>query len=310
MLPAFPQFKKIDLSDKADIENITSQFPPYSDFNFLSMWVWNIQEAMRISEHNGNLVVMFTDYLTGEPFYSFLGNNKVNETVEDLLELSKKEKIEPVLKLMPEDSIKNLDKNKFEIKEERNHFDYIYPIEKIQSYVGSRHKKHRESTRFFARNYNFEAKQLDLTDKANHKLLVDLIDLWVKNKKEKAGTNNNDFDLDDFYNEYLALKKLFTAPASLLKSVVCFSVFVDGKLSAFMIDEKVSKDYCISHFGKIDKSHRGNLQLLMQNSAKMFFDLGVNYYNDEQDLGRENLRSAKSSYELAHFLKKYTVSLR
>ena len=49
MLPTFPEFKPLELSDKNDVENFTSKFPPYSDFNFVSMWCWDIKEEMRIS---------------------------------------------------------------------------------------------------------------------------------------------------------------------------------------------------------------------------------------------------------------------
>ncbi len=34
MLPQFPQFKPLELTDKEDIENFTKNFPPYSDFSF------------------------------------------------------------------------------------------------------------------------------------------------------------------------------------------------------------------------------------------------------------------------------------
>ena len=93
MIPEFPQFKPIELSDKQEVEKITSQYPPYSDFNFVSMWSWDIKGEMRLSMLNGNLVVKFNDYITGEPFYSFLGKNKLNETAEILLNLSKEEKL-------------------------------------------------------------------------------------------------------------------------------------------------------------------------------------------------------------------------
>ncbi len=38
MLPQFPQFKPLELTDKSDIEAITKQHLPYSDFNFVSLW--------------------------------------------------------------------------------------------------------------------------------------------------------------------------------------------------------------------------------------------------------------------------------
>lgn len=302
--------KVIELSDKKDVEKFTSQFPPYSDFNFISMWAWDIKGLMRLSQLNGNLVVRFTDYLTREPFYSYLGKNKVDETAAVLLDHSAIEGIQPVLRLVPEVSVSSLDNQQYLIVEERNHFDYIYQIEKIQSYEGSLHKKHREVVRSFMRKHDHRVTRLDLSDKSNHKQLIDLVHIWIENKKRKKGDEINYEDLAEFHNEYLALRKLLSAPPEFFNSVICFVVYVNEKLSGFMIDERVSGDYCISHFGKLDTSHSGNMQMLMQNSAQTFFDLGVNYYNDEQDLGLGNLRSAKSSYELAHFLKKFSVALR
>jgi hypothetical protein len=64
MIPQFPKFKKIDLADLKEIEQFTKQFSPYSDYNFISLWAWNINDAVCISKLNGNLVVRFINYLT------------------------------------------------------------------------------------------------------------------------------------------------------------------------------------------------------------------------------------------------------
>ena len=115
MIPQFPEFKKLELSDKEEIQKMTQKYPPYSDFNFVSMWSWDIKGEMRISVLNENLVVRFTDYITGKLFYSFLGDNEVSETAKKLLDLSKAEGLTPELKLIPEHSVKNLDLSKFNL---------------------------------------------------------------------------------------------------------------------------------------------------------------------------------------------------
>ena len=171
MLPEFPNFKKLELSDKEDVEKITHKYPPYSDFNFVSMWSWDIKGEMRISQLNGNLVVRFTDYITGDPFYSFLGNNKVNETAETLLQFCKKEGAKTILELVPEDSIKGLNIKKFNIEEDRDHFDYIYPINSIASYLGSEYQKHRKMVRRFEKQHKFEILTLNLMNVNNQKLI-------------------------------------------------------------------------------------------------------------------------------------------
>ena len=309
MIPEFPQFKPIELSDKEEVEKITHKYPPYSDFNFVSMWSWDIKGEMLISMLHGNLVVGFTDYLTGEPFYSFLGNNEVNDTVEKLLELSKKEgSINPTLKLVPEDSIKGLDEKKFKIIEDRNHFDYIFSHEKISMYNGAEYKKQRNKVRAFETKHKYEILTLNLTDKNNQKLILDLIEYWISKKKSKNGIVEDYLNMGDLENELIAFKKLMQASSLLLKSLICFSLFIDGTLAGFMINEKISKEYSLGHFSKADIKHDGIYQFLMQKNSKVFLDLGINYLNHEQDLGIDRLRDSKMRFRPIKFLKKYQLT--
>ena len=45
MLPKFPEFKKLELNDKAVLHSVTALLPPYSDFNFTSLFSWNVNDA-------------------------------------------------------------------------------------------------------------------------------------------------------------------------------------------------------------------------------------------------------------------------
>ena len=84
MIPNFPEFKALELSDREEIENITKQFPPYSDYHFPSMYIWDIHEPILLSVLNKNLVIRQSDCLTGEPFYSFIGTNSIEETINKI----------------------------------------------------------------------------------------------------------------------------------------------------------------------------------------------------------------------------------
>src|ERR1700753_2385770 len=102
MEPLFPQFKKLQLEDILKIKNYTDNFPPYSDYNFVSIYSYNTQELIEFSFLNNNLVILFEDYITGEPFFSFLGNAFVNNTIHQLFTLATKKNILPNLQLIPE----------------------------------------------------------------------------------------------------------------------------------------------------------------------------------------------------------------
>ena len=88
MITQFPDFKPLELFDKKYIETFTVQFPPYSDFNFTSIWAWNTNDKFQISNLNGNLVVLFYDYVSNNPFFSFIGSNKIEDTAARILEYS------------------------------------------------------------------------------------------------------------------------------------------------------------------------------------------------------------------------------
>ena len=55
MIPEFPEFKILELSDREEIECVTKHFPPYSDFHFMQMWIWDIHEPVTLSKLNNNL---------------------------------------------------------------------------------------------------------------------------------------------------------------------------------------------------------------------------------------------------------------
>ena len=112
MIPKFPDFKKLELSDKDIVEDFVSKYPPYSDFNFISLWAWDTDSKRMISELNNNLVVYFTDYLSGEPFISFIGTNKVERTSQELITYAQSLGIDPKLRFIPEESVRSLSKSK------------------------------------------------------------------------------------------------------------------------------------------------------------------------------------------------------
>ena len=124
MIPLFPKFIKLNLHHKYDINLCTFKFLPYCDFNFVSLWCYNIKNEIVLSVLNDNLIIKFTDYLTSKNFYSFFGDKKFEETCLILLKDSHKNHFEPQLKLIPEIFIKNRYK-KIDIKEDRHNFDYI-----------------------------------------------------------------------------------------------------------------------------------------------------------------------------------------
>ena len=300
-LPEFPKFKPLELSDKQDIEKITNKYPPYSDFNFVSMWSWDIKDEMRVSQFYGNLVVRFTDYLTGVPFYSFLGDNKVNETAEALLKLSKNEGLKPELRLVPESSINRLHNQQFNILEDRDHFDYILDNDKIQRHQG---KKLRYHSNLCNRLINesgakLTVRILDLNEEKQKQEILMLTSTWIRNKSFQNNNNVSSLEMD-------AIKRFFLINAVENLSI---GVFYNDKLIGCSINDPLEGDYFLCHFMKADSVFNGIYSFLFIETARMILDIGKKYTNIEQDLGILSLRQSKNSFEPAFFLKKYIVTV-
>jgi len=302
MVPIFPNFKKIELTDEKDIKKFTSEFLPYSDFNFISMWSWDIKGEMCFSQLNGNLVVRFTDYINGDPFYSFLGNNKVNETAKTLIELSEKEGIRPVLELISEESIKKIDDKKFKIEEDRTHFDYIFSTSQLATFVGKKYKTKRNDINKLLTLYP------DVVFKFENSIsptlregIANLSQKWTV-KKEL----NHEADNLSFENEKKALSKILQIESN---NLLIFTCFLNNNLLGFEIDEILSNRHSIAHFSKVDTSYNGLNDLLNMRLSQHLKNEGVEFCNWEQDLGIENLKKSKMSYSPIKFFKKYKVSL-
>jgi hypothetical protein len=299
MLPKFPNFKPIELSDKSDVETITSKYPPYSDFNFISMWSWDIKGQMRICQLNGNLAVRFTDYITSEPFYSFLGDNKVSESAKELLDLSKKDGLSPQLRLVPELVVKNLGKN-FKCSEDRDNFDYIYDMQIMAELRGNNFQTQRNRINQFTKSYEkWEIKKVNFNETYNKNNILSLFAQWIKNKGDNLLA-------EEYKNEFLSLNKLLIINKPEVFNLTCFEIYIDNKLMGFIISERIG-EYSVIHFEKADISFKGSYAFLMQQNSKMSAACDVKYLNFEQDLGVDSLRVSKTRYKPVNFLKKYFI---
>ncbi|HBE90795.1 MAG TPA: hypothetical protein DDW41_06325 [Candidatus Andersenbacteria bacterium] len=295
MIPEFPTFKKLEITDKKVIEDFTKQYPPYSDYNFTSLWSWDTKGEACFSFLNKNLVIKFNDYITGEPFYSFLGGHDVNSTIESLIAFVISEGRLPSLMLIPEDSIKGVKINPFTVSEDPGNFDYIYDLEKLREYKGSSYEQQRNMKNRFTRKYkNIEVVALDLTKVSDREIVQELNQQWEKNKG---------YRLD---NEEDAMARLLFPTNSF--QLISIGVLVDKSPVAFSINEVLTSRYAISHFVKANINFSGVYSYLMQATADALISRGCALLNYEQDLGVSGLRYSKTAFRPVCFLRKYVIS--
>lgn len=300
MLEKYPKFKKLNLRDKEEFDKYCSKFPPYSDFNFVSLWTYAVGDFCEVCMLNDSIVVKFKDYLTSEPFYSFLGNTRSKETIGELLKRSKKEGLKPELRLVPEvnliDDLVSISKT-YAVSEDRDNHDYILSIEEISAVKGNRYYAKKNLMNRFIANYpNFFVCELDLSDVKVQKEVVGLFMRWAKGKNRSA---------KDIRIELNATKRLIMNNEVL--KVCATGVYVKDRLVSYSFEEPVHDKHVMAHFGKSDYAYEGVVQFTERESAKYFNSLGYTYLNYEQDLGIEGLRKAKLLWHPIKYLRKFTV---
>ena len=303
MIPVFPVFKKLDLTDKEEFERKTNCFPPYSDYNFVSLWCYDTKQDVEISILHDNLVIKFLDYITTKPFYSFLGKNQLDNTIDTLLKFSKENNLPLDLKLIPEVCVDTLkDSRNYIVVEDRDNFDYILSTKELYELEGNIKRNFVNRSNRFKKSYNHSVVILDLTKASAKDEVLNLFYLWKKQKNQPRTEAEDDLTV----NELIAVKRLLDN-ANLL-NLYAVGIYSNSSLIALSINELVQDNYAMSHFEKADTSYTGVFQYLKHITAELLYKLGALYLNYEQDSGIEGLRQAKESYHPAFFLKKYIIS--
>lgn len=301
MNPVFPNFKSITQDDKVLIESITSKYPPYSDFNFISLYSWNTDGNTLFSILNNNLVIKMKDYTSEDTLFTFLGNNVINDTVDTLLPYAKRCGTD-TLTLIPEINFINNSGvfKKYSVEEDRDQFDYIYSLDAMIKMDGRVFRRHRNMIRNFEFNYASQVRteSLNLDDSNKQKEILFLYECWKDLKIKNSKT------VDE--TELLAIKNLLNL--QIKNNLVCYGLYIENNLIAFSIVEILPNNYCNIHFEKTNSDYKGIGDYLTLQIAKDMLKQGITYQNVEQDLGIEGLRRSKLSYNPETFLKKYKVT--
>jgi hypothetical protein len=299
MIPSFPQFKRLELNYKADIESFTRQFPPYSDFNFASMWCWDTQNRVHICRLAEHLVVQSTDDGTGEPFYSFLGRGSSQslQVAHTLLARACAEGHQPRLKPVPQEVVAPLGGTNLLFWEDRASDDYIVDVGNLSLYAGTPFAHARCNVNKFLRNCpDVRVVRLDFASTCVREEIEQLQTTWTCNKGVALP------------HEKAAIERLLGVSGDL--HLLGTGVYRHGNLIAFSIIELLEGGYAMGHFAKCDARFSGLSHYLYQATARAMSDRGGRYLNVQEDLGIAGLRTFKMLLRPIALLRKYAVTCR
>lgn len=270
------------------------------EYSFLTLYMWQHMYNTHVMGKNGTMYVVGHDT---KGYFSIVPVSKKKQWEKDLCQLTKlfetcfkTSKI--VMRAVPEEYATFLEENypgRFEIKKERDVFDYLYDAEKLRTLSGRKMHSKKNHYNAFMRNYadRFEYKRL--TQQSEFEEALELMDKWAENK-----------EIDEMILiEKKAVSKIFERFDEHTE-IKLGGIYIDGKLEAFTMAEMLTKDTVCVHIEKANAEIRG----LYVAINKLFLENEypeVKYVNREDDMGQENLRKAKMSYNPVAFVEKYSV---
>ena len=169
--------------------------------------------------------------------------------------------------------------------------DYIFDVDQLSHYKGRHLSKKRNLVKQLLEQHEVHERPLDASQKAE---AAHLLDIWHHNAAKASdafaeGTNTKPC------REAIELFDNLHLTGSLY--------YIGSEIAGFLIGEPLTADTYVIHFAKADIHFKGIYQYMYQSFAGSLAGR-VHFLNLEQDLGRQDLRQAKHSYQPINMCKK------
>jgi hypothetical protein len=285
--PQFPEFKPIDLKDRAVIESCILRHPsPVCELNFGNLFLWRSFERSKFTFIHGNLCILCAP--PSEPAYFLppIGGERIEETLEACFSFA------PRISRAPEGLASSFGR-RFRCEPDRDNFDYVYRAEDLIYLKGKKYDGKRNRIRKFERSrcYNYLSLSSEHLEGCRR-----LVDEWIR---AKALTNGF---ITHVWRQVIEEAFLHFASLGLVGGVI----EVEGRIAAFSIGERFSADTAVIHIEVAHPEFDGLSQLMNREFSKNAWS-DCRFINREQDNGNPGLRRAKTSYHPHHMVKKFNI---
>lgn len=297
-------FRNIEINDKEIIENIANKYgEKSSQHGFVSMFCLKDKYNDKYCIFDEYLYILRSN-LEDEKYriYLFpLGDyndtigvvKAVNNILDDAKNYGKKVSFVTIT-----ENAKNIletnFKNKFDIVEDRDSFEYIYDLKTFSKLSGGSLARIRNHVNKFYRQYEgrFSVKKI-LPSMKNE--LMDVYNNWVlshdKNEKGLLDEYNGIKRGLEFFNEL---------------NLIGVSLHIDNKMEGFVYGARVSDNTFDLMIEKANIEIENSFKVLNKELSEYILN-DFTYLNYEEDVGKPGLREVKMRYKPNILLKKYIV---
>jgi hypothetical protein len=285
--PQFPEFRAIDLEDRAVVETFISRYPSKAcEVNFGNIFLWRDFERPKFTFVHGNLCILCAPPSEPAYFLQPIGENRIEETIETCLSFA------PRISRVPEEQALKFGRG-FRCEPDRDNFDYVYRAEDLIYLRGKKYDGKRNRIRKFEKTHSF--RYLKLTSE-HIEGCRRLLDEWIRVKAASDGF------ITGIWKQVIEEGFRHFAPLGLVGG----AIEVEGDIAAFSIGAEFSPDTALIHIEIARPAYDGLSQLMNREFCRNSWS-GFQFINREQDNGNPGLRRAKTSYYPHHMVKKYNI---
>lgn len=297
------QFYPITLDKKALIESYTKPWgAECSDLSFTNMFIWGTDGKMEYAEKD-NVLYIKMDFKR-VPVYFWAPIPKYGETVNyrkavyDAIDYMKKIGVEPTIRSVSSPFYEMMQEACPElfIQPTDIAWDYVYEREKLETLSGKKlHAKRNHINKFLSLYSDYEYRKLEPSMIED---CIALYDQWKEEKDEISAELK-----EERQSVLLALNHMEDL------GLVGGAIFIENKLVAFTLGERLQPHLQLVHIEKADASFEGIYPMINQQYVKNEC-MEVELINREEDMGIEGMRKAKRAYYPVKMIEKYMFSPR
>lgn len=294
-------FKPITMEDKSIFDKYLRYYNfDTSEYSFTNLIIWRMGCDIKYTLYDNALIIKKKDFNGNYHFMQPIGytRDNIKNIVKKLAEYKEINSMPYLFKDAEVGFLEYLKKIYGEYiysKADIDNFDYIYTTEKLTTLSGKKLHSKKNHYNYFTKTYNYAIK--DLHDTEVRKDIINAAISWYEQKN-----NNNKYlryELDGIKEIVFNMEKL---------NLDAMAVYVDNKIAAFTIGEKMNPNMAIIHIEKGSSSIRGIYTFINKTFVEKYFS-HIKYINREQDLGIEGLRKAKKSYQPVKMGEKYCINI-
>ncbi len=299
MIPDYPDLEPLGVADlPALAEAYRASSPGTCDASPVNLFIWQDCQEPWLTRIRGHPDVLLRSH-TEPPYYlEPYGGNDLYETVCTCLDhvgLISRAQGRLSSSLPPEE---------FEVRPQRDAFDYIYRVQALAELKGKSFDGKRNHIRKFVRNYpEYEFRPLDpplLRDAA------ELFEAWATARENgrsgtlAAGSLNHEC-------QRRALERAFAEYPRL--GLIGGALTVRDAMQGVVVASRGIGDTAIVHFSYANAELPGIYQTLLWEACRRLFGT-FTYLNLEEDMGIAGLRKTKLSWHPLKLEEKYSIRPR